>query len=258
MTEPLDILFEDPHCLVVVKPAGLLTQGAGASAATPTLEAAVRRYLSPGAPESVYLGIVHRLDRPVSGVIVWAKTRKAARRLADAFADRSVRKEYWAIVEAAGPGPGVDELWNDWLFEADASGVVRASPTAEQAPAGARHAITRVHWEPVARHPLLRLPAGTSWLRLWPETGRTHQLRTQAARRGCPIVGDALYGAGRPFPLGIALHARGLTVRHPALKDTRTWIAPLPEAWAAAGIVLPEPDRGPDSEAGPPIAFRRR
>jgi len=86
----------------------------------------------------------------------------------------------------------------------------------------------------------LRLPAGTSWLCLWPETGRTHQLRAQAACRGRPILGDATYGATRPFPRGIALHARALTVRHPILRTTLTWVAPLPAAWETAGIALPE------------------
>ncbi len=76
MSEPLVILFEDPHCLVVAKPSGLLTQGTREG--EPTLEVAVRRYLRPDDPTSVYLGTVHRLDRPVSGVVVWAKTPRAA------------------------------------------------------------------------------------------------------------------------------------------------------------------------------------
>src|SRR4051812_47677741 len=97
MDEPLTILFEDAHCLATVKPGGELTQGT--SAGGPTLEARVRRYLNPRDPASVYLGTVHRLDRPVSGVILWAKTLKAARRLAGQFAARQARKEYWAIVE---------------------------------------------------------------------------------------------------------------------------------------------------------------
>jgi 23S rRNA pseudouridine1911/1915/1917 synthase len=83
-----------------------------------------------------------------------------------------------------------------------------------------------------------RLPAGTSWLRLWPETGRTHQLRIQVARRGQPVLGDAAHGATRPFPRGIALHARRLTIQHPILKTPLTWDAPLPATWREAGIVL--------------------
>jgi 23S rRNA pseudouridine1911/1915/1917 synthase len=245
MTEPLVVLFEDAHCLAVVKPAGLLTQGTAAG--EPTLEAAVRRYLSPGAPDAPYLGTVHRLDRPASGVVVWARTPKAARRLADQFARRAARKEYWAIVEGDVPpsGPDRDEVWDDWLAPADAAGVVRAvAPGTPRA----RRALTRVRHGSAAR-----LPAATSWLRLWPETGRTHQLRAQAAARGRPILGDLAYGATRPFPRGIALHARALTLRHPILQTPLTWVAPLPESWDAAGITLPEPP--PWEEDGP---FRRR
>ncbi len=232
MTEPLVVLFEDPHCLAVVKPAGLLTQGTAAG--EPTLEAEVRRYLNPGAPEATYLGTVHRLDRPVSGVVVWAKTPKAARRLAVQFARRTVRKEYWAIVEETRPLPASsvdqDEVWDDWLAPADAAGVVRA--TAPDT-AGARRATTRV-----GRGLAARLPTATSWLRLWPETGRTHQLRAQAASRGRPILGDRAYGASRTFPCGIALHARALTVLHPILRTPLKWVAPLPLFWIAAGIEL--------------------
>jgi 23S rRNA pseudouridine1911/1915/1917 synthase len=233
MIEPLVVLFEDPHCLAVVKPAGLLTQGT--TAGEPTLETAVRRHLSPGAPQSPYLGTVHRLDRPVSGVVVWARTPKAARRLAEQFARREARKEYWAIVEGDLPAsdPNGDEAWDDWLAPADASGVVR--PAAPGAP-GARRAITRVR---VSSESAMRLPAGTSWLRLWPETGRTHQLRAQARHRGRPILGDQAYGATRSFPRGIALHARVLTVRHPVLRTPLTWVAPLPDAWGESGVVLP-------------------
>ena len=86
-----------------------------------------------------------------------------------------------------------------------------------------------------------RLPTATSWLRLWPETGRTHQLRAQAASRGRPILGDRAYGASRTFPCGIALHARTLTVLHPVLQTPLEWVAPLPRLWVAAGIELPEP-----------------
>src|SRR4051812_9164252 len=104
MTEPLVVLFEDAHVLAVAKPAGIATQGPPAG--PPTLEGAVRRHLAPAAPGAVYLGTVHRLDRPVSGAVVWAKTPKAARRLAAQFAARHVRKEYWAVVETA---PGLDD-----------------------------------------------------------------------------------------------------------------------------------------------------
>src|SRR4051794_29572097 len=99
MNEPTTILFEDPHCLAVVKAAGVLTQGRAEG--EPSLEDAVRAYLRPDAPASAYVGTVPRLDRPVSGVVLWAKTPKAARRLAEQFARREARKEYWAIVSGS-------------------------------------------------------------------------------------------------------------------------------------------------------------
>jgi 23S rRNA pseudouridine1911/1915/1917 synthase len=231
MTEPLVVLHEDPHCLAVAKPAGVLSQGTPGLGTS--LEAMVRRHLRPEDPGSVYLGTVHRLDRPVSGVVVWAKTPKAARRLADQFARREARKEYWAVVEGDAPGRVAEEgTWDDWLSDAvGPEGTVRAL---EAGTPGARRAITRYREGPGAR-----LPSGTAWLRLWPVTGRTHQLRAQAARRGRAILGDLAYGSARPFPVGIALHARALEVRHPVSRRLLTWIAPPPKAWAEQGIEIP-------------------
>jgi 23S rRNA pseudouridine1911/1915/1917 synthase len=250
---PLDILFEDPYCLAVVKPAGQFTQGTWAPPGESTLEQAVRHHLDPEHPEAVYLGIVHRLDRPTSGVLVWAKTSKAARRLSSQFEGRRVRKEYWAIVDCpprpgedraiepstadGDPGPeravvGVDETWCDWLTRTARTG--RASVVAPETP-GARPAVTRVRREADGMR-----PGGVLWLRLWPETGRTHQLRAQAAARGMPILGDSEYGSSAPFgaPHTIALHARSLEVRHPILQTPLTLVAPVPRAWRDYGIPL--------------------
>jgi len=249
LSEPLAILFEDEHCLALDKPSGQFAQGGWAPEGEETLETAVRRYLSPGDPASVYLGIVHRLDRPTSGVIVWAKTEKAARRLSGQFQKRRAVKEYWAVVESKASTESADQphcptvipaepsesqLWNDWLTRPDDSG--RASAV-DPKTARAREAVTRLY----AGH-AVDLPAGCSWLRLWPLTGRTHQLRIQAARRGTPIVGDSLYGATRPiaFPGRIALHARSLTIVHPSSGREMTLVAPLPTWWASIGIVLPD------------------
>src|SRR5207249_10993156 len=113
--DALVILFEDPHLLAVAKPAGVLTQGRPGG--EPALEAAVRRHLDPEAPGTCYVGTVHRLDRPVSGVLVWAKTPKAARRLAEQVARREAQKEYWAVV-AGIPEPG-EGVWDDWLCVED-------------------------------------------------------------------------------------------------------------------------------------------
>ncbi|MDR3635210.1 MAG: RluA family pseudouridine synthase [Isosphaeraceae bacterium] len=232
MNEPLEVLYEDAHCLAVSKPAGLLTQPAGPRTEA-SLEDAVRLHLSPAHPNAVYLGTVHRLDRPVSGVIVWAKTPKAARRLARQFETRHARKHYWALVEgdacARIPSTG---RWEDWLTPPDPLGVVRV--VASEMPR-ARLAVTCYEVGPASA-----LPEGTSWLRLWPESGRTHQLRVQAAARGLPVIGDVLYGAVRPFPQGIALHARALRIGHPTLNTEMTWTAPVPASWPEAGAALPE------------------
>lgn len=240
MTDPpaVEVLYEDAHLLAVAKPAGLLTQAPPWIG--PTLEAAVRRHLAPGDPGAVYLGTVHRLDRPVSGVVVWAKTPRAARRLSAQFAARRAVKEYWAVVEAVGPDAGAVAgagVWDDWLTRSsDAAGVVRA--LAPGSP-DARQALSRFRVEPAAR-----VPPGAHWLRLWPETGRTHQLRAQAALRGRPVWGDAAYGSTRAFPAGIALHARALTLRHPAVARELTLTAALPDAWAGQGFA-PPPRTGP-------------
>jgi 23S rRNA pseudouridine1911/1915/1917 synthase len=233
MADVLTILFEDAHCLAVAKRAGDLTQGQRTAPGETTVEEAVRRYLGSGGLRPVYLGTVHRLDRPVSGVLLWAKTQKAARRLAAQFAAREVTKEYWALVEGDPPAPGVEQTWDDWLTPPDASGMVHvAGPDAP----GARRATTRCTMRSAAG----LLPDGVSWLRLWPETGRTHQLRVQAGSRGLPILGDSAYGSFRPFVRGIALHARSLGVRHPTRATPLDLVAPVPEEWHEQGIHLPE------------------
>src|SRR6202142_113646 len=112
MSDALEILFEDNHCLAVLKPAGLLTQG---PAGIPTLEAVVKAYLKEKyhKPGNVYLGVPHRLDRPVSGVVLFARNSKAADRLSEQFRDHQVTKIYWGIIEGT-PDPSEGE-WEDWL-----------------------------------------------------------------------------------------------------------------------------------------------
>src|SRR6516164_4799059 len=115
MEPGLVILFEDNHCLAVAKPAPLLTQGVPPG--IPTLESMVKAYLKAKyhKPGNVYLGIPHRLDRPVSGVVLFARNTKAARRLAEQFQQRQVRKVYWAVVEGiVEPEVGT---WDDWLLK---------------------------------------------------------------------------------------------------------------------------------------------
>jgi 23S rRNA pseudouridine1911/1915/1917 synthase len=223
----LDILFEDNHLLVVSKPAPMLTQ---APDGVPSLEALAKEYLRNKHAKSgrVYLGVPHRLDRPVSGVVIFARQTKSAQRLAEQFHSHRVQKVYWAIV--AGSVQPAEGVWEDWLRKIrDES---RTEVTAE-ADAGAKHATTRYQ----TRAPV----QGGCVLELKPQTGRMHQLRIQAASRGHPILGDALYGSatafGPPAELPrdrvIALHAHSITFDHPIRFEPMTVTAPLPDYWPA-------------------------
>ena len=190
MNESPAVLWEDPHGLAVAKPAGMLTQGRRGRRGD--ARRLVRRYLRPDDPASIYLGTVHRLDRPVSGVILWAKTPKAARRWAEQFARREVRKEYWAIVERGRPTDSPTGLWDDWLARPDAAGRARIVRARRGPGSSARRPAFEVGRR---RDRPRRLRLGQAPTR----DGRTHQLRAQAARAGLPIVGDATYGATRAF-----------------------------------------------------------
>ena len=221
-----DILYEDSYLIAVAKPAPLLTQ---APEVVPSLEAAVKQYIKEkmNKPAGVYLGIPHRLDRPVSGVVVFARNTKAAQRIHAQFHDRTVEKVYWAIVEGTiEPQQGT---WQDYMrkITGDAR-TVKAEATDEGAKLG------------VLNYQVLKaLPEGNSLIELSPQTGRMHQLRVQSAWRGHPVLGDVFYGSGRAFGPDapnprdkvIALHARRLTIAHPATKERLTFEAPLPGYW---------------------------
>jgi 23S rRNA pseudouridine1911/1915/1917 synthase len=234
MSDPPVVLFEDNHCLAVAKPAGLLTQGVPAG--LPTLEAQVKAYLKERYRKlgNVYLGIPHRLDRPVSGVVLFARSTKAARRLADQFQQRHVTKIYWAAVEGIVEPP--QGRWEDWLHKLpEEARTERAEPHTP----GAKHA--------VLDYRRLRDCPGGSLIEFRPLTGRMHQIRLQAASRGWAVLGDELYGARLPFgppaelPRDrlIALHARSLTFLHPIRYEPVTVTAHLPPIWSQLGIEGP-------------------
>ena len=219
------ILYEDNHLLLVNKPAGVLTQGdATGDAALPDLAKRYlkARYQKPGA---VFCGVVHRLDRPVSGVVALAKTSKALERLTAAFRTRTVEKVYWAIIGHC-PRPDAGTLVH-WLLKDERRNIVAAH--AREVP-GAQRADLDFR---------VLGPAGPHWLvEVRPLTGRPHQIRVQLATGlGAPIVGDVKYGAPRPLPnpRAIALHARRLTVPHPTRPGEAVTVeAPLPASapWA--------------------------
>jgi 23S rRNA pseudouridine1911/1915/1917 synthase len=223
----MHILFEDHHYIAVNKPAALMTQ---APAGVPSLEAMVKAYIKDkyAKPAGVYLGIPHRLDRPVSGVVVFARNTKAASRLAEQFQKHTVQKVYWAIVEGVLANDVVE--WRDYMRKVKDQS--RAEVVAADAE-GAKEAITEVR--------TLRREAAGMLVELTPQTGRMHQLRVQAAARGHPVLGDALYGSTRAFgpeaelprDRVISLHARRLMFEHPFRKVRVELEAPLPDFWGA-------------------------
>jgi len=200
------VLFVDNHVLVVEKPAGLpvVPDSSGDESLLERARAWVKQEY--GKPGNVFLGVVHRLDRPVSGVVVFARTSKGASRLSQAFRSRAVEKLYWGV--GAGAPPGSEGVLEQWLWKDEARNVVRV--LAGERP-GALQARTR--WRVLQR----RAEDGPRCLlELRPETGRPHQLRVAAASLGCPLLGDLKYGARAPLPdKSIALHAHALAFPHP-------------------------------------------
>lgn len=243
---PLEVLCEDGPVLAVNKPAGLLTQGVPIG--IPTLEAQVKEYLKQryAKPGNVYLGIPHRLDRPVSGVVVFARNSKAAARLAEQFRERQVRKVYWAVVEGR-PEPDFAEL-TDWLRKVPE--VARAEPATAKTPGARECRLAYRTLRPVTGGTLVEVELGT---------GRMHQIRAQLALHGWPVVGDREYGARTRLVSGeiadprqepIALHARSLTILHPVRYTPLTIEAPLPSSWESilTGADVREADKGFNAE----------
>jgi 23S rRNA pseudouridine1911/1915/1917 synthase len=214
----LHVLYEDNHCMAVIKPAGMPT--AGDRTGDVSLLDLVRRYVKEKyrKPGRVFLGLVHRLDRPVSGVVLFARTSKAAARLSAQFRAGTIRKTYRAWVEGE-PSAAAGE-WTDWLVKDRARNVARV--VVPNSP-GARHA--------ALAYRTLEATAGAAHLELRPHTGRAHQIRIQLARRGHPILGDVKYGARRTQPGWIALHALELTFDHPVRHEPVTIRAPEPGGW---------------------------
>ncbi len=224
-----DVLYEDNHLLVVTKPAGIPTQGVSrdtTSVLSLAREYLKRKYHKPG---NVYVGIVSRLDAPVSGVLVLARTSKAARRLSEQFRSHTVHKRYWAVVEGViHRNGGTLADWIRWN-ESQRRGQVVAlgTPAAQTARLSYR---------------CLATMSGFSLLEVELETGRKHQIRVQLSHRGWPVVGDERYGSARRFAGGIALHARILELNHPTSGKRLSFVSPLPVQWAALGVREPMPD----------------
>ena len=231
MTNTADlVLYEEGPCLVVNKPSGVLTQ---APPGIDSLEVRIKSWLKEREqkPGNVYLGVPHRLDRPASGAMVFAKHVRATRRLAEQFEGRLVEKTYWACV--AGEVTPAEGTWIDHVRK------VPDQPRAEIVPCD----------HPEARQAVLHYrvlgggPWGT-WLEIRLETGRMHQIRLQSASRGYPVLGDAMYGSAVPFGPqyedvrlhAVALHARRLAFHHPMTHEPVAVTAPVSPDWTALGI----------------------
>ena len=215
------ILYEDNHVMVFNKNAGEIVQSdkTGDESLPEKLKAFIAQ--RNGKPGKVFIGVPHRLDRPVSGAVIFAKTSKALERLNSMFRDGNVHKFYWALV-CREPDPAAGELEN-WLYR-----VERQNKTYICKP-GNRRAdakIARLRYRLVGRTERYFL------VEVQLLTGRHHQIRCQLAGIGCPIKGDLKYGAPRSNPDGsISLHARSITFIHPVRKEEITVEAPVPSSW---------------------------
>lgn len=214
----LEVLYEDNHLLAVNKPALLPTMGVAGDAASLLTVAKAWLRLKYDKPGNVYLGVVSRLDAPVTGLILLAKTSKAAARLSEAFRTRAVGKRYLAVVE--GPVDPPCGVLENFLRHDERHRKVHA--THERAE-GAQFA--RLSYQVIARR------GGWELLEVQPETGRKHQIRVQLAKAGHPIVGDRKYGSGVEFGPGIALHSHALEFQHPVRHERVRLEAPLPPSW---------------------------
>lgn len=229
---PLDVICEDGPVIAINKANGVITQGAPHG--VPSLVELVKQYLKEKYNKSgnVYLGVPHRLDRPVSGVVVFSRNSKCAARLAEQFAQRRVKKTYVAVLERP-PGPSEGEL-HDWIYRIPDHSMVEIS-TAKNPDAKEAHLSYRT----------LAVHQGKALVEIDLGTGRMHQIRIQFASRGCPVLGDEQYGARHLFPgeksmdrltAPIALHARRLTLLHPVRYDELCITAPFPKSWQKLGF----------------------
>jgi 23S rRNA pseudouridine1911/1915/1917 synthase len=222
----LKILYEDNHLIVVYKPCGLLVQGDYSGDIT--LIDIVRKYLANkyNKKGNVYLGLIHRLDKPASGVVIFAKTSKGASRLSKQFREHKINKIYYAIVEGENKDKSEQHLKSYIVRGGSKSIVIETKRKDAQ--------YSELLYKPIHTHNNLTL------LRVKLITGRKHQIRTQLSTEGFPILGDKKYSAKRPFECDsyyskergcIALLCAELSFTHPITKDNITIKVDLPNGW---------------------------
>ena len=222
----MEVVYEDNHIIIVNKQSGEIVQGdkTGDRPLSDIVKDYIKeKYQKPGA---VFLGVVHRLDRPVSGLVVFARTSKALTRLNKMFAEGEVHKTYWALVKNA-PQKTEDTLTH-WLVRNEKQNKSYAYATEKP---NAKKAILKYR--------LIGKSDNYSLLEVQLMTGRHHQIRCQLAAMGCPIKGDLKYGAPRSNPDGsISLQSHRVEFIHPVSKERITVEAPLPDdpLWQAFAI----------------------
>ena len=213
----MKVLYEDNHIIVINKASGEIVQGdkTGDKSLCDTMKAYIKeKYAKPG---NVFIGLPHRLDRPVSGIVVFAKTSKALERLNRMFSEGSVKKIYWALTNGI-PNPAEAEL-ESWILRNEKMNKSFSYPKEVK---GSKRAI--LHYRLAAASQNYNL------IEVELKTGRHHQIRCQLSSIGCPIKGDLKYGAQRSNPDGsISLHARYIEFVHPVSKQLIAITAPLPD-----------------------------
>ena len=212
----LQVLYEDNHIIIVNKRAGDIVQGD--KTGDQPLSEVVKEYIKDkyNKPGNVYLGVVHRLDRPTTGIVMFAKTSKALPRLNKLFSDKDAKKTYWAIVK--NPPPKSQDTLIHWL---------KKNPKNNKSYAHVKEVDSSK--KAILHYQLMKTLDNYCLLEVELETGRHHQIRVQLARIGCPIKGDLKYGFDRSNKdASIHLHARQLQFVHPVSNENINVIAPLP------------------------------
>ena len=216
----LQVIYEDNHLLAVNKPAGMLVQGDETND-KPLVDFA-KDYIKAryGKPGDVFLGVVHRIDRPVSGAVIFARTSKALERMNKIFADREVDKTYWALVKDR-PDPLSATLVH-YLDKDREKNITKAlDAPSRRHPDAKKSELT---------YDLISSIGNYHLLEVHPKTGRSHQIRAQLSRIGLPIKGDLKYGFPTPNKDGsIHLHCRSMKFIHPVTKETIEIMADPPE-----------------------------
>lgn len=213
----LRILYEDNHLIAVNKYPGEISQED--KTGDSPMGAAIKNYLKEkyDKPGNVYLGLVHRLDRPVSGVIIFARTGKAAKRMSNIMRNREIQKTYWAVVKKS--PPKTEDTLTHYLVKNNRLNMSFAYDVERENSKRAE-----LHYKLIAKLDNYFL------LEVKPSTGRHHQIRVQLSKTGCPIKGDIKYGAERTNPdASIHLHARMIEFEHPVTLKPVKIIADPPE-----------------------------